>query len=536
MDWQSDANGQGNDRMTLNPTICWSVLGAAAMALGATAGPAAAQSVPADSFTAAFTEEVTFNTPNVTTSSTITSWETQILGTLNGGTLYDQTFALPYADQAVQDGQSAAILAITSAGGPGVIIGTPVLTATSQTVTSSTTTTTYSLADTQTSVRTDILFGPGTVQTGQLTECTGISGLPGTTAPSCGPGSPVTYVVGDDEANFNTVLNTTYLIDQDTVVTQELELFEQYTISGYVQAVGSEHAAAVSAIGEENTRFTRRLLAEIVSGRRSGAGLADFAQSGKGSTTTGWANGFGWTDSGDDDDRSALGLDGGASFDVSESFRVGFGISQGWIDSSGDEGGNADAELTEIGVAAAWRHESLYLGLAGVAGFGEVDSSGFEARADYDTSLVSTAAELGYDIALDGLTLTPFIGGQWVWIETDGFTGKGVAALTSNGSNNDFGEGWIGLMASGTIERVTLSAYGRLVAYSDEDIAVPVSFVGSTARLQVTGGQGSGIGADAGLAASLALTETLSAFADYALRVRSGTLINQGAIGIAASW
>ena len=90
-----------------------------------------------------------------------------------------------------------------------------------------------------------------------------------------------------------------------------------------------------------------------------------------------------------------------------------------------------------------------------------------------------------------------------------------------------------GLMASGSIRTVTLSAYGRLVAYSDEDIVVPVSFAGSTTRLQVTGGQDAGIGA--GLAASLALTETVSLFADYALRVRSGTDVNQGAIGIAAS-
>ncbi len=158
----------------------------------------------------------------------------------------------------------------------------------------------------------------------------------------------------------------------------------------------------------------------------------------------GWANGFGWTDSGDDGDRSAAGLDGGASFDLSESFRIGFGVSQGWINNSTQAGGNTDADLKEIGVAAAWRHENLYLGFAGVAGFGEVDSSGFEAKADYDTSLASMAAEFGYDIALEGLTLKPFIGGQWVWIETDDFTGTGAAALTSSGSSNDFGEAWSG--------------------------------------------------------------------------------------------
>jgi hypothetical protein len=40
----------------------------------------------------------------------------------------------------------------------------------------------------------------------------------------------------------------------------------------------------------------------------------------------------------------------------------------------------------------------------------------------------------------------------------------------------------------------------------------------------------------AGLTASVALTDNLSAFADCALRIRSGAVINQSAIGIFASW
>ncbi len=90
-------------------------------------------------------------------------------------------------------------------------------------------------------------------------------------------------------------------------------------------------------------------------------------------------------------------------------------------------------------------------------------------------------------------------------------------------------------MATGTLEKVKLSAYGRLVAFSDEDIKVPVSFLRSTTGYH-SRRPGVRNGADAGVAASLALTDNLSAFADYALRVRSGTIINQGAIGIAASW
>ena len=64
---------------------------------------------------------------------------------MGGSVVFDQTFGLPYADPAVQAGQTAAIAAITTAGGPGVVIGSPVLTSSNTTISSSSVSV-YSLA------------------------------------------------------------------------------------------------------------------------------------------------------------------------------------------------------------------------------------------------------------------------------------------------------------------------------------------------------------------------------------------------------
>ena len=517
---------------------CWLALpfAAAVMLPGAAS---AAEAIPTDTFTDAFAEQLFFN-PATTTTSNVNTFTTQIIGQIVGGSIvYDQTFGLPYGDATVQAGQTSAIAAITTAGGPGVVIGTPVLTATN-TTTSSTSVTTYSLANTSQTFATAILFGPGVVNTGQLTVCTGISSLPGATAPSCGAGTPTTYVVGDDETNFNTTTTTTYTIDTTTAVTNTTNLFEQYTISGtmaIVQAVGGEHAAAVSTLGDENQRFTQVLLSNIVSGASSSSNVQALAIPGTGTTAMGWAEGFGWKGDGKGDKRSGAGLDGGLTVNASDTVKLGFGFSHGWLDVSMDDGsGSADAELTEIGLAASWSDDGAYVGATGVAGFGKVRTSGIASSAKYDATVLSAAAEAGYNFDANGFTLTPNVGGQYTHVSTDDFTGAGAAALTSSGSSSGFGKGWLGLKARSEIEALTLSAYARLVAYSDENISLPVSFVGGGAPMSITGAERSNFGVEAGLAANYTLSSTLTAFAGYDVRVRGGSAIHAGLVGLSANW
>ena len=198
------------------------------------------------------------NPAQVVTTTTL-FYRTQIIGQLQGGTvLYDQSFALPYADPTVQAGQTAAMLAVTTAGGPGVVIGAPMLTDTAQTATS-TSVTTYTLVGTTLSSQTALAIGPDSLLIGQRTLCTGLSGLPSTTAPSCSIGTATAFTVESGTTNVNINLNTTYTVDQMTQITELLQLFEQYTITGIVQAVGSVHAAVQGGAWDLGQRLLRRM-------------------------------------------------------------------------------------------------------------------------------------------------------------------------------------------------------------------------------------------------------------------------------------
>src|SRR5262249_35752869 len=142
---------------------------------------------PEDTFAMSTRDALVFNAPTVTTNH-VNVFSTQIIGRLLGGTpLYDQTFAEAFNSVTVQNALIAARAAITTAGGPGVIIGDPVRTA-SSTTSSTTSTSTYSLAGPGVAtVNTVTTFGPAAIQIGALTTCT-VSALPSGTRPTCTTG------------------------------------------------------------------------------------------------------------------------------------------------------------------------------------------------------------------------------------------------------------------------------------------------------------------------------------------------------------
>lgn len=476
---------------------------------------------------------VTINTVNLNT------FTTQIIGQIVGGSVvYDQTFGLPYADPAVQAGQTAAIAAITTAGGPGVVIAAPVKTASTTTTNSTTSPTVFSLVSSVDTVNPVVTtFGPANVATGELTSCTGLGTLPSTTAPTCSAAPGTILSLGVEEIDHNTHTDTVATIDQTATTTNVTNLFEQYTVSGTVVPVGGEHASAISTIGFWNERFTQVLLGNIVAGASSSSNVMALAIPGETQTAMGWAEGFGWKGHGVNDKRSGAGMEGGLTVNASDNVKLGFGVSHGSINVSLDDGtGSADGQLTEVGAAASWANNGLYLGGVGVAGFGSVKTHGLVSNAKYDATLFSVAGEAGDNFSAGDLTLTPNAGGQWLFVNTGDFTSTGSPALTSSGSHNNFGKGWIGLKARSEMEQLTLSAYGRLVVYSDENIRLPVSFVGSTTTATISGAERKRFGVEAGLAANYALSDSLTAFASYDVRLRDSTAIHEGILGISANW
>lgn len=497
-------------------------------------GPSAwADVVGTTTSTVSTTESVVFN-PATTTTLDIKAYSTQLIGRIVGGsTVYDQTFAFPYANPAVQAGKTTAIAAVTTAGGPGVVIGAPVLSASSSN-TVSYSVTNYALAGTTQIEQAGVLvFGPGSILTGPRTVCVGITALPGPTAPTCSIGTATNLILNIGDVNVNVNTDTVYTINQSTLTTNTTTLFEQYTISGIVQAVGGEQAGAVSALGDENRRFNDAMLSRIL----SGGTLGGIVPAGDGNPGNGWAQGFGWTGKAVSDSRSGAGLDGGMNVDLSEHLRAGFGVSHGWVNVSLDDGsGSAAVDITELGLAARYSDQGFYAAATGVAGFGSGKANGLVSSQNFSMSLFAASGELGYAIPQGDMVLTPNIGGQWTQINTGSFTGSGSAPLVSSGSNNGFGKAWAGIKLNGQHEALSFAAYGRLAAYSNENISVPVSFLGSATILPITAKERSNLGLEAGLSASVALASNLEAFAAYDLRLRGDTAIHAGTVGFALKW
>ena len=102
--------------------FCGGRVVAAALALASLATPAMAQGVVTT--TTSTTEMLVFNPATVTTTQ-LNAFSTQVLGRLNGGTVFNQTFSAAVNDASVQAGFASARLAITASGGPGVVIGAP---------------------------------------------------------------------------------------------------------------------------------------------------------------------------------------------------------------------------------------------------------------------------------------------------------------------------------------------------------------------------------------------------------------------------
>ena len=497
-----------------------------AAGLGLAISSSSAMAAGATTTSTSTSEHISLNPATVSTTNTTTSWQTQILGKFNGGTVYDQTFPVPYANATVTTGKATAVTAITTAGGPGVVIGSPMLTSTSQTLTGSTSVTTYSPAGTSQTVQVEEAIGPGTIIIGQRTVCSGVGGSPSTTAPTCGPGTGANTPVNvpNNDTNINTNTDTLYTIDRATQIDNTYELFEQYTISGTVQALGLVHGSVPSLVSDNGERFARRLLDEAITGEGMG-----------------WADGFGWTSSGNGDSRSSAGLDGGAGVNADDQWRVGFGVSQGWTSIDLDDaGGSASGALTQLGLYLRWHdHLGAYLAGTVVGGFGSTDTSstisGSTMIANYSSALMSLAGEAGYEADMGGWMLTPNIGGQLQAVSMGGFTETGAFALASTGSSSAFGKGWAGLRAEGRFDAVTLTGYGRLAVYSDA-ADVPVGFAGGGTAMSVKGSHRGNVGLEAGLSAAVELAPNVHAFAAYDFTLRGESTSHAAKIGLKVSW
>lgn len=552
----------------LRPAATKRHVGTLAVVFAVLSVPAKAQ-VVGDSFTDAFVQTLTFN-PAIVTTIQRNAFSTQVLGRLNGGTVFDQTFAAAVADPSVQAGFSLARLAITTAGGPGVIIGAPHLLS-SNTTSSTSSSSLFSLAGSSSTVRTEVLFGPGTVTTGAVSTCT-VPNTPTATRPTCTTGGGTPRAVGDDETNFNTIHTTNSTINTATTNTTTTTLAEVWALDGTVQSVGTAHTSAISGVFDLATRFLRRLDDE--SGFDDTGSVSNgfgppmaFAADGEARRNDlppellayakapvykapapapfaprygGWAEGYGlWSRASSQgavpgDSRRAAGVAGGFTYQATPNLMFGFGVDQGWqhidLDAVSE---SARTDLTQFGVSGAFRSGNFIANASASYGFGDVGTSrnlpGLAASASYDTTLVGVLGEVGYRLRFGDLRLTPKAGVDFISVRTDAFTELGALALAAQSHTTDRTRVYAGLEAAQRfavtpVSKLDLSGYGRVVdVVSGADVLLPVAFaVAPGAPLVVQGLSEGDVGFDAGAKAALALTPNALVYAAYDGRFRDG--------------
>ena len=191
-------------------------------------------------------QQLSFATPVVTTA-TASAFSTEIVGTYNGTTVYDQTFAAAYGTPTVQAGVTAANAAIATAGGSDAVIPAPALTSTSSN-TSTSSSSIYSVAQPEASTTvitstTTTTFGPATIMaqvanlgnpanpTAAQTSICNVSSLPSATMPTCMATNAGTLTVLGGQEDINTNIDNNYLINTATTSTTTTTTDAVYSIN-----------------------------------------------------------------------------------------------------------------------------------------------------------------------------------------------------------------------------------------------------------------------------------------------------------------
>jgi len=525
----------------------WSGACAAAMLVGQTA----AQSGPTDTFhdTSLKIQVVTAQTVNVPVSTFLT----RLIGRLNTGqVVFDQSYADAFGSGLVQGALISVRVAISSAGGPAVVILSPVRTASQSTSSSSSVSADQVTGSTQT-FYTQVFLGPGPIIIGDRGICAtpgGVSGQPSNIyTPPTGCSLPGTvYVVGDDEAAFNTHAVTNETITRTTTVTTTTTLNETYDLVGVVTPVGGVHGALVREAGLAGERFLKRL----VSGPD---GYPDVPEGdGEGLFNRVWLEAYGAWGSLDGTgdlspgyDADIYGVSAGLGREVSEGLTLSLGLDLSWAETEmalpGDFPEAGDSDLTQVGLALHKDWGRAEGGLAFTYGWGTFETAsgsdglGGVSVAKTDASLWGLEGRIGVASILGGGTLTPHAGFTWVNVDFDAVTGSGSAFdLFVSGDTQTSFQLYAGLDYAETFIAgqgdLTLKLSARVLHdLGDETVTLTAAFEGGGSLPLVLAEEGRTAGEiEAGL--SYAIGESVSIYGGYEGRFSEGSDIHQAKAGV----
>lgn len=481
---------------------------------------------------------------------TVSNFLTRLVGRLNTGqVVFDQSYAAAFGSGLVQGALNSVRAAISSAGGPAVLILSPVRTA-SQSARSSSNTSSDQFTGSDTTFYTVVTFGPYSITIGDYGTCATPGGIVNnlfTPPTGCSlPGTP--YVVPDGGTNFNIFHVTNDTITRTITVTNTTTLNETYELVGVVTPVGGVHGALVREAGLAGERFLKRLVT-------GPDGYPDVPEGDGGALFNRvWLEAYGaWGSldgSGDLSpgyDADVWGISAGLGREVSEGLTLSLGLDVSWAQTEmalpGDFPETGDSDLTQVGLALHKEWGRAEAGLAFTYGWGTFETtSGSEGMggvsiAKTDASLWGVEGRVGVATVLGGGTLTPFAGFTWVNVDFDDVTGSGSAfdLFVSGDTHTSFQ-----MFAGAAYEETFIAGQGDLTLklsarvlheLGDETVVLNAAFEGGGSLPLVLAEDGRTAG-EVGAGLSYALGEAVSVYGGYEGRFSSGSDIHQAKAGV----
>ena len=209
---------------------------------------------------------------------------------------------------------------------------------------------------------------------------------------------------------------------------------------------------------------------------------------------------------------------------------------------------SATLDMTQLGGQGSFELGAFTLGLAGVYGFGHVESSrtaigGGTSLASYGAQAWAALGELSYLWQIGNSRVVPKLGMDWTRTETNPFTEAGGALpISATGQVSErtrafiateFGHTWL---ADRTIYDATV--YVRLIDNLRQDISTvqAVTALGPAAVVSIQGIKESQFGFDGGATFSIKPTAMTRLYAMYDVRLRDGYDLQIGTLGLEVRW
>lgn len=206
---------------------------------------------------------------------------------------------------------------------------------------------------------------------------------------------------------------------------------------------------------------------------------------------------------------------------------------------------SATIDMTQIGGNVAFDSGPWTLAIAGVRGFGDIDTQRPDppgiSTAAYDANLWGAISELSYLWSSGNWRVVPKFGADWTRVHADAFTETGGGAPVSAQAQTsrrtrifgtiEVGHTWF---AGSTI--FDLSGYGRVVNIVSQDLGQLNLSAAGFLPATLQGVSEARTGFDAGAAATWQLTQSMRVYAVYDGRFLSNFESHAGTIGLELRW